>query len=95
MARRAANHGVMIPFARCIAAQIPPVAVRLRRDWNGVRALIRAHAMMHQLNRDTDDQGRIIATLTDYTAVRSLVADLVAEGSAARSRHRYARRWRR
>jgi hypothetical protein len=71
---------VTIPFARCIAAQIPPVAVRLRRDWNAVRALIRTHAMMHQLNRKTDDQGRIIATLDDYRAVRSLIADLVAEG---------------
>lgn len=75
-----ANRHVTIPYARCIAAQIPPVAVRLRRDWNGVRALIRTHAMMHQLNRDTDDQGRIIATLADYQAIRSLVADLVAEG---------------
>jgi hypothetical protein len=75
-----ANHQVTIPFAACIAWQIPPVAVRLRRDWNGVRALIRAHAMMHQLNRQTDDQGRIIATLDDYRAIRSLVADLVAEG---------------
>jgi hypothetical protein len=77
----AANHQVTIPFARCIAAQIPPVAVRLRRDWNGVRALIRAHALMHQLNRDTDSRGRIVATLNDYKAVRSLVADLVAEAA--------------
>lgn len=74
-----ANHKVTIPFALCIAAQIPPVAVRLRRDWNGVRALIRTHAMMHQLNRGTDDQGRIVATLADYGAIRSLVADLVAD----------------
>jgi hypothetical protein len=78
-----ANHRVTIPYARCVAAQIPPVAVRLRRDWNAVRALIRTHAMMHQLNRDTDGQGRIIATLEDYEAIRSLVADLVAEGAGS------------
>jgi hypothetical protein len=35
--------------------------------------------MMHQLSRDTDPAGRIVATLEDYAAVRSLVADLVAE----------------
>ncbi len=75
-----ANRRVTIPYARCIARQIPPVAVRLRRDWNGVRALIRSHAMMHQLGRETDAAGRIIATLDDYQAIRSLVADLVAEG---------------
>ena len=81
MARRA-NHKVTIPYALCIATQIPPVAVRLRRDWNGIRALIRTNAMMHQLNRETDDKGRIVATLDDYGAIRSLVADLVAEGIA-------------
>lgn len=78
-----ANHRVTVPYATCIAAQIPPVAVRLRRDWNAVRALIRTHAMMHQLNRATDAQGRIVATLDDYKAVRSLVCDLVAEGIGA------------
>jgi hypothetical protein len=77
------NRRVTIPYARCVAAQIPPVAVRLRRDWNAVRSLIRAHAMMHQLNRDTDASGRIIATLEDYDAIRSLVSDLVAEGISA------------
>lgn len=78
-----ANRKVTIPYARCIAAQIPPDAVRLRRDWNTVRALIRAHAMMHQLNRATDDRERVIATMDDYMAVRSLVGDLVAEGIGA------------
>ena len=78
-----ASHEVTIPYARCVAAQVPPVAVRLRRDWNAIRALIRTHAMMHQLNREADGHGRIIATLDDYTAVRSLVAELVAEGIGA------------
>lgn len=74
---------VTIPFAKCIATQIPPEAVRLRRDWNTVRALIRAHALMHQLSRKADEHDRIVATLDDYEAVRSLVADLVAEGIGA------------
>ena len=75
--------GVAIPYAACVAAQIPPVAVRLRRDWNAVRSLIRAHAMLHQLNRKRDEDGRVIADTYDYTAVRSLVNDLIADAVGA------------
>ena len=39
--------------------------------------------MMHQLTRETDEQGRIVATLADYEAVRSLISDPVAEGIGA------------
>jgi hypothetical protein len=74
---------VVIPYAACVAGQIPPVAVRLRRDWNAVRSLIRAHAMLHQLNRKRDERGRIIADTDDYTAVRSLVNDLIADAVGA------------
>jgi len=74
---------VTIPFAAALACTIPPKAVRLRRDFPAVLSLIRAHALLHQANRDTDAQGRIIATLDDYAAVRELVADLVAEGVGA------------
>ena len=74
---------VVIPYAGCVAWQIPPDAVRLRRDWNAVRSLIRAHALIHQLNRDTDGQGRVVAALEDYTAVRSLTGDLIAEAIGA------------
>ena len=78
-----ASRRVTIPFARCIAAQIPPVAVRLRRDWNAVRSLIRTHAVMHQKTRQSDGHHRIVASIDDYAAVRSLVSDLVSEGIGA------------
>ncbi len=74
---------VTIPYAECVAAQIPPVAVRLRRDWNQVRSLIRAHALLHQRNRDRTADGSVVASLDDYTAVRSLVRDLIAEAIGA------------
>lgn len=63
-----------------LAALIPPVAVRLRRDFGALLNLIRAHAILHQASRERDAGGRITATLHDYARVRELVADLVSEG---------------
>jgi hypothetical protein len=74
------DHDVVIPYARLLAELVPPVAVRLRRDFAAVLSLIRAHALLHQANRAKDRDGAIVATTEDYAAVRALVADLVAEG---------------
>jgi hypothetical protein len=79
----AAEHRVTIPYARRLAQQVAPVAVRLRRDFGSLLALIRAHAVLHQASRDRDDAGRIIATLDDYAVVRDLVADTIAAGVGA------------
>jgi hypothetical protein len=75
-----ADRRVTIPFAKVLAEKVPPVSVRLRRDFNAVLSLIRAHAVLHQASRDRDDRGRIVATLEDYAIVRELAADLVAQG---------------
>jgi hypothetical protein len=75
-----AEHRVVVPYARALAEAIPPVAVRLRRDFGQLLGLIRAHAILHQATRDRDTAGRINATLDDYEAVRSLVVDVIAEG---------------
>jgi len=74
------EHRVTIPYAKALAEKIPPVAVRLRRDFGAVLNLIRAHALLHQASRKRDVEGCIIATLDDYAVVRELVADLIAEG---------------
>jgi hypothetical protein len=71
---------VGVPFAPALADAIPASGVRLRRDFGAVLNLIRSHALLHQAGRARDAEGRIIATLDDYAAVRELVADLVAEG---------------
>jgi hypothetical protein len=71
---------VVIPFAGQLAQLVPPVAVRLRRDFKTVLMLIRSHALLHQASRSKDETGRVIAAIEDYTAVRELAADLVAEG---------------
>lgn len=71
---------VVLPFARALARLSSAAAVRMRRDFAGVLALVKAHAILHQMNRARDDEGRIVATLADYAAVHALIADLVAEG---------------
>src|SRR5215211_5018238 len=75
-----AEHRVWIPYARKLADLIPPVAVRLRRDFGALLNLVRAHALLHQASREWDAEGRIVATIEDYAAVRELVVDLVGEG---------------
>src|SRR5262249_8831342 len=71
---------VTIPYRDGLAARVPPIAVRLRRDFGAVLNLIRAHALLHQASRERDGDGQIIATLDDYAAVRDLVHDLIAAG---------------
>jgi hypothetical protein len=71
---------VVIPFASQLEQLVPPVAVRLRRDFKTVLMLIRTHALLHQASRLKDETGRVIAAIEDYTAARELAADLVAEG---------------
>jgi hypothetical protein len=78
-----AEHRVAIPYATTLADSIAPVAVRLRRDFGQLLALIKAHAILHQAHRDRDATGRIIATLDDYDVVRELVIDVLAEGIGA------------
>jgi hypothetical protein len=74
-----AEHRVVVPYAPVLADLIPPIAIRLRRDFSMVLSLIRAHAILHQASRKKDDAGRIIADLDDYRVVQELVADLVAD----------------
>jgi len=74
---------VTIPFAESLAGLIPPVAVRLRRDFKVVLTLIQAHALLHRGARGKDGAARIVATLDDYEAVRKLVGVLLTEGVGA------------
>jgi Domain of unknown function (DUF3854) len=74
-----ANHQVDIPYAAWLAENIPPVAVRLRRDFAALLTLIEAHAILHQADREVADR-HIVASQEDYLAVRALVSDLMSEG---------------
>jgi hypothetical protein len=77
------EHRVTIPYAGALAEKMGDVAVRLRRDFSVVLSLIKAHTILHQATRARDADGRIIATLTDYSRVRALVSGLIAEGVEA------------
>ena len=79
----AAEHRVTVSYSEELATLIPPVAVRLRRDFGALLNLIRAHAILHQASRERDGEDRIVATVEDYAQVRELVADLVSEGIEA------------
>ena len=69
-----------VPYAAKLAELIPPVAVRLRRDFSTLLSLIRAHALLHQATRERSPEGEVVATLEDYRAVRELVLDLLSAG---------------
>jgi hypothetical protein len=71
---------VVIPFAEILAGLIPPVAIRLRRDFKTVLSLIRAHALLHREHRKRDDQDRILASADNYIAIYELIRGLLAEG---------------
>lgn len=72
--------GVTIPYAPILAEAIPPVAVRLRRDFKEILSLIKTHCILHQYTREMDEHGKLIATLEDYEIVRDLADTTVSEG---------------
>jgi predicted transcriptional regulator len=78
-----AEHRVVIPYAEQLAEMIPPIAVRLRRDFTTVLNLIKSHAILHQVTRERDNEGKIVATHQDYAVVRELVKDLISDGVGA------------
>jgi hypothetical protein len=72
---------VDVPYLVTLAKAIPPVAIRLRRDFPAVVSLIRAHALLHQVNRERAADGAVVASFEDYAKVRELVAELVADAA--------------
>jgi len=82
---------VVVPFVDLLAEAIGrnPLAPRITRDFARLVALIKAAAVLRHRQRTVDAQGRVVAELADYEAVRALVADLYAgsqSGASARIR---------
>ena len=74
---------VTIPFGERLADHIPPVALRLRRDFPALLSLIKSHTLLHREERELDKNGRLVATIGDYAVVRNLVSDLISDGLEA------------
>ena len=70
---------VRIDYAEGLGMLIPPDSVRLRRDESQILSLIQGHAILHQCNREIDDDGYIIATYDDYSAIRELINSSISE----------------
>jgi len=82
---------VVVPFVDLLAEAVGrnPLAPRITRDFARLVALIKAAAVLRHRQRTVDAQGRVVAELADYEAVRALVADLYAgsqSGASARIR---------
>ncbi|MDQ3692072.1 MAG: hypothetical protein M3464_00380 [Chloroflexota bacterium] len=63
---------VTIPFGEKLAASYPVHLVRARRDFVQLLHLIRASAVLHQLQRERDEHGRIVADVRDYRTIYDL-----------------------
>ena len=74
------EHRVFIPYGEILAKLVPPMHVRLRRDFGHILNLIKAHAILQQANRQRTEKEEIIATIDDYQVIRSLVVDIIGEG---------------
>ncbi len=67
---------VTIPYADLLAETVPADHVRMRRDFRQLLTMIEAIAVLYQQQRETDADGRIIATLDDYGRARTLLMDV-------------------
>jgi len=89
------EHRIVIPYARKLADAVPPIAVRLRRDFSAVSRLIKAHAMLHQHQRG--QMNRAASWRRSTTTPRSTSWSLTSWRPVSRqaSRKPSVRQWRR
>jgi hypothetical protein len=65
---------VVIPFAQRLVEMIPDDRVEGRRAVGLLLGSVAASALLHQFQRERDEQGRVLATADDYAVVRKLLA---------------------
>lgn len=77
------NLKVDVPFAAELGRLIVSAkAPRLRRDFSQILLAIKAHALLNQFHRNTDDQGQIVAEINaDYVPVAELMGGIMSEAS--------------
>jgi DNA primase len=62
---------VVIPFAERL--DYPARTTKDRRDQQKLLALVAAHALLHQRQRERDEHGRVVASVGDYEAIHRLL----------------------
>jgi hypothetical protein len=70
---------VAIPFADLIAQQLDPSNIEVRRALPLFFGAVEACTLLHQLQRDLDDRGRLLATADDYAICCELFTGWLAE----------------
>ena len=55
--------------------------VRFRRDVGSLFNFVKASALLHQAQRQVDDQGRVIATVDDYAFAYPIFSKVMAESA--------------
>lgn len=73
---------VNVPFVKALSDLLPERVdrvVRIRRDFRNFIGLIKAHAILHQINREIRNE-YIQANFDDYEVVRTIIGDIFAQG---------------
>ena len=72
------NRQICVPFAEELVAALPDTEVRMRRDVEQILALISVSALVHQLYRETDRDGFVVADRRDYETAHRLLEPVLS-----------------
>jgi hypothetical protein len=72
---RSGPNDAVVPFAQPLERLIPKNAVRVRRDFTSIIMLIKVSAIVHRLNRRTNEEGKVIAQLEDYRTAYAICSE--------------------
>jgi len=73
------SHVIYIPYAPELAKEFPADKTRARRDFPRLLSLIRAHVLLHQYQRDMDEQGWLVATVEDFESILPLAETVLLQ----------------
>lgn len=71
-----ATHGpkrVAVPFAPALRSFLSATQPRVKRDLAGLLGMVQAHAVLNHPRRAVDADGRLVAQIEDYAAVRGML----------------------
>ncbi|MCI0351196.1 MAG: hypothetical protein L0Z53_17370 [Acidobacteriales bacterium] len=63
---------VVVPYSDRLASLFPVERPEARRSFGQLLSMVQALALLHQFQRETDAEGRIVADLADYEVARRL-----------------------